>query len=129
MADDRFDQLKNDLRQEHGVSQLVQSIALADPVHFFILVCKMKRQADAVLAVLKTAVPQVSGKEVAFIRFVPKRMNDDATASDTFHGLVTHILQPLLEWQDEDDRSKIFVIDASTAEKQIKTHGKFFSSV
>ncbi len=67
VTDERFQKLKNELQQEEVVSFLIQSIALAEKLHFTIMVCEDPIQAEAVLKGIEEEVVIIRGEPAHFL--------------------------------------------------------------
>ncbi len=112
---EQFEELKEKLRQEEDLSNLIESLALAEKMHFTILVCESPVQAKAALEVMEEAVNKARGGATEWLRFSFDRKYRKPL---TFQIVVSEILDPLRDWLNKDEKDKIFVIDASEGVKE-----------
>ncbi|MDM8556307.1 tetratricopeptide repeat protein [Desulfococcaceae bacterium HSG7] len=122
MDTDSFAKLKDDLRIEPEIRHLLQSAALSERSHFFILTTDAPLQAKAVYEILAEAVPAIREEPVRFHRYAPRNLEDHVSPADKFHQLIIQILSPLYYWNKEkekqDERDCIIVLDVSAGQKK-----------
>jgi hypothetical protein len=116
VLNEQFEGLKKKLGQEEDICNLIESLALAEKMHFTILVCESKIQAKAALEVMEEAVNKARGEVCEWERFSFNRKKGEALI---FEELVSQILTPLCNWENKEQKDRIFVIDASGEEREV----------
>ncbi len=110
VLNEQFEALKDELRQEEDFCAFIESLALAEKMNFTILVCETPVQAKAALEVMEEAVNKTRGDTAEWVHFYFDRKEGKRP---TFDALASQILEPLYNWQNRDEKERVFVIDAS----------------
>ena len=125
MSADSFARLKDDLRMEPEIRHLLQSVALAERSHFFILETDAPLQAKAAYEILAEVVPAIREEPMRFHRHAPRGLQEHFSPADKFHQLIIQVLTPLYYWnsdkETEDGRACVFILDGSAGQKKDAT--------
>lgn len=102
---------RNRLEQDEDLLHLSHSLALAERMHFFMLVCEPPSAADKSLEIIEEIVVGQRQEAVLVQRLKP-------SLPVGFTGLLSSLLEPLLNPGKNGAQSVLFIMDASLASKE-----------